>query len=133
MVIAKSIMIVDDNPDDIEITRIALNEIGRQEKVEAALNGEEALRYLRNSEDLPGLILLDLKMPGMNGFDCLREIRADQKLQNIPVVVVTSSSLEADICDAFAAGANNFLYKEIDLDRFSASLNGVLQIFLNNS
>jgi len=126
MAMTDSILIVDDNPDDIEITRIALEEIGRKEKVEAAFNGEQALRRLREGRDLPGLILLDLKMPGMSGFDCLREIRADERLRPIPVVVVTSSSLESDRREAHAAGANGFLYKEIDIDRFGASLKAVI-------
>ena len=70
--------------------------MGGQEKVEAATGGEEALKHLRGGVTLPALILLDLKMPGMSGFDVLREIRADERLKPVPVIVVTSSSLESD-------------------------------------
>jgi CheY-like chemotaxis protein len=124
------IMIIDDNRDDIEITRLALEDIGRKEKVESAINGGQALRSLREGENLPRVILLDLKMPGMSGFDCLREIRADERLRPIPVIVVTSSSLEADRQEAYEAGADSFLCKTIDIDRFGTSLDAELRRFL---
>jgi len=126
-----SIMIIDDNPDDIEITRIVLEDIGRTEKVETATRGEEALKYLKSGVTLPAVILLDLKMPGMSGFDVLREIRADEKLKPIPVIVVTSSSLESDRQAARAGGANGFLFKEVDIDRFGSSLNAELHRLLH--
>jgi len=127
---AHSIMIIDDNGDDIEITRIALEDVGRKENVKAATSGEQALKHLRAEESLPALILLDLKMPGMSGFDVLREIRADERLKPVPVIVLTSSSLESDRQGAYAVGANGFLCKEIDIDRFGVSLNAELQRFL---
>jgi CheY-like chemotaxis protein len=130
MAMVNSIMIIDDNRDDIEITRIVLEEIGRKEKVEAATDGYQAMKRLREKEELPVLILLDLKMPGMSGFDCLREIRDDERLRPIPVIVVTSSSLESDRQESIQAGANSFLYKSIDIDRFSTSLDTELQRFL---
>ncbi|MCK9392929.1 MAG: response regulator [Syntrophales bacterium] len=122
MTITEKILIIDDNADDIEITKIALEEIGRQEKVVAVTGGEEALKHLRGEKNLPALILLDLKMPGMSGFDVLREIRTDARLKPVPVVVVTSSTLDSDKQNAHAGGANGFLYKEVDIDRFSAAL-----------
>ncbi|MDA8124623.1 MAG: response regulator [Deltaproteobacteria bacterium] len=125
-----AILIIDDNRDDIEITRIVLEEIGRKEKVEAATDGYQAMKRLRENEHLPSLILLDLKMPGMSGFDCLREIREDQRLKPIPVIVVTSSSLESDRQESIDAGADSFLYKTIDIDRFGRSLDAELQRFL---
>ena len=130
MAMTDTIIIIDDNRDDIEITRIALEEIGRKEKVEAATDGYQAMKRLRGKEDLPALILLDLKMPGMSGFDCLREIRDDERLKPIPVVVVTSSSLESDRRESIEAGANSFLCKSIDIDHFGRTLNTELQRFL---
>jgi CheY-like chemotaxis protein len=127
---ANSIMIIDDNRDDIEITRIVLEELGRQEKVEIATDGYQAMKRLRETEVLPALILLDLKMPGMSGFDCLQEIRNDERLKTIPVIVVTSSTLESDRQKSIEAGANSFLYKTIDIDRFGIFLNAELQCFL---
>ena len=130
MTMTGSILIIDDNCDDIEITKIVLGEIGPEEKVEAATSGEEALIYLRAEKDPPALILLDLKMPGMSGFDVLREIRSDERLKPVPVIVVTSSSLESDKREACAVGANGFLYKEIDIDRFGAALKAAITALL---
>jgi two-component system, response regulator len=130
MAMNDTIIIIDDNRDDIEITRIVLEEIGRKEMVEAATDGYQAMKRLREQQDLPALILLDLKMPGMSGFDCLREIRGDERLKPIPVIVVTSSSLESDRQESIEAGANSFLCKTIDIDRFGRTLDTELQRFL---
>ncbi len=130
-----TILIVDDNPDDIEITKIALEEMGRDVKLDAALRGKDALEYLRNGNGhgLPAVILLDLKMPGMSGIDTLRQIRADERLKHIPVIIVTSSSLEADEKEAYEAGADSFLHKAFSIDQFSGNLDSLLQSFLNNN
>jgi two-component system, response regulator len=127
-----TILIVDDNPDDIEITKIALAEMGRKEKVEIAMRGEAAMKRLREGKDLPSLILLDLKMPGMSGIDTLRQIRGDGCLKDIPVVIVTSSSLESDKGEAYDAGANDYLHKAFDIDQFSRELNSLLDSYLKN-
>ena len=90
----RKILIVDDNPDDIEITRIVLEEKGWDVQVEAYRNAEKALACLREAEDLPSLVLLDLNIPGMGGIVCLQQIRADRRLKSIPVVMVTASSFD---------------------------------------
>ena len=131
MAATDTILIIDDNPDDVEISRLVLEDLGRKEKVEAAGSGGEALRRLRNGMERPALILLDLKMPGMSGIDFLREIRADVRFRSIPVIVVTSSSLESDREESNVAGADSFLYKAIDLDAFGSSLNPLLHRFLS--
>jgi CheY-like chemotaxis protein len=123
------ILIVDDNPNDVEITRIALAEKGWELKVEAARRCDIALDALRQGGDLPFLIILDLKIPGMSGIECLKAIRADEKLQYIPVAVVTSSSHPADEKNAYEAGANDFLYKAFDIDQYSDDLNTLIQRF----
>ncbi len=125
-----TILIVDDSADDIEITKIALAEMGRSEKLEAALRGKTAIERLQGANELPALILLDLKMPGMSGIDTLRQIRGDARLKHIPVIVVTSSSLESDEKEAYDAGADCFLQKAIDIDQFGNSLNTLLERFL---
>lgn len=122
-----SILIVDDNRDDIEITKIVLEEIGRKEKVEAATDGKEALRRLKTEKNPPVLILLDLKMQGMTGFDVLQEIRTDDRLKPIPVVIVSSSSMESDRQEAYERGANGYLYKDVDIERFGVSLKAIIQ------
>lgn len=126
------ILIVDDNPDDIEITKIALAEVGRQEKLEVALRGETALDMLRRGNGLPALILLDLKMPGMSGIDTLRQIRADACLEHIPIIIVTSSTLEADEKEAYAAGADYYLHKAFDIDQFGDNLNSLFGRYLKD-
>ncbi|MDA8124624.1 MAG: response regulator [Deltaproteobacteria bacterium] len=123
----RRILVVDDNPDDIEITRIALEEKGWDVQVEAYRQAEQALAGLRESEDSPALVLLDLNIPGMGGIECLRQIRADRRLQSVPVVMVTASSFEADEKRAYEAGANFFLFKDFDIDRYVENLDAVLK------
>ena len=126
------IFIVDDSPTDIELTTIALEATGREIVVRFATDGKSALAMLRNGLRVPALILLDLKMPGMDGIEVLREIRADDRLRDIPVVVVTSSALESDRADAFAAGASGYIQKPLALDQFGKDLESVVQRWLPN-
>lgn len=127
---AHTVLIVDDNPDDIEITKRVLSKQELGITVETAPRGEVALEHLRDGKALPALILLDLKMPGMSGFDTLREIRADSRLKNIPVIVVTSSALESDMKEAYASGADSFLHKSFDIDQFSKDIMHILERWL---
>lgn len=127
----QTILIIDDSPDDIEIAQLAMTRIDRGLKVATALSGEAALKLLRSAKALPALILLDLKMPGMGGFDTLRKIRADERLQHLPVIIVTSSSLEADRQKGQETGADGFLHKAFDMDRFEKDLKSVLDRWLN--
>jgi CheY-like chemotaxis protein len=124
------VLIIDDEPDDIELGKIALNEVMPDIDVKSALGGSAALALLRNRGGRPDLILLDLKMPGMNGVEVLREIRSDDRLKDLPVVVVTSSPLESDRADAMAAGASYYMQKPFALDRFSKDLESILCRFL---
>jgi two-component system, response regulator len=124
------IFIVDDSPTDIELTTIALEATGRETVVRSATDGKSALAMLRNGLGVPALILLDLKMPGMGGIEVLREIRADDRLRELPVVVVTSSALESDRVDAIAAGASGYIQKPLALDQFSKDLESVLHRWL---
>lgn len=128
----KMILIVDDSPNDIELTVLALEATGREVCVCSATDGESALALLREGHGLPAVVLLDLKMPGMGGLEVLREIRADDRLKELPVVVVTSSSLEADRADGIAAGASDYMQKPLELDRFSRELDAVLRRWLPN-
>jgi len=118
------ILIVDDSPVDIELTTLAIKATGREVCVHSAVDGESALAMLRSK--LPALMLLDLKMPGMSGIEVLRKIRADDRLRGLPVVVVTSSSLESDKAEAIAAGASYYLQKPWSLDQFSKELESLL-------
>jgi two-component system response regulator len=126
------IFIIDDSPYDIELTTLALEATGREISVLSATDAESALAMLRNGHGLPALILLDLKMPGMGGIEVLHKIRVDDRLRDIPVVVVTSSCLKADRTEAIAAGANDYIQKPLTLDQFSKDLESVLYQWLPN-
>jgi two-component system response regulator len=127
---AHKILIVDDNPDDIEITKIILRRMGHALKVEEAPSGEAALKRLMDGKDLPSIILLDIKMPGMNGIETLRLIRADENLKNIYVIVLTNSSLESDRRAALEAGTDSFLHKSFNMERFGKDLMSILERWL---
>lgn len=129
-VMKRMVLIIDDSLTDIELTTIALEATGREISVLFATDGGSALAMLRNGYGLPALILLDLKMPGMGGIEVLREIRADHCLRDIPVVVVTSSSLESDRTEAIAAGTSDYLQKPLSLDQFSKKLESILHRWL---
>ena len=126
------IFIVDDSPNDIELTVIALEATGHKVDIRSATDGKSALAMLRNGLGVPALILLDLKMPGIGGIEVLQEIRADDRLRKIPVVVVTSSALESDKTDAIAAGANDYMQKPLALDQFSKDLESLMRRLLPN-
>jgi two-component system response regulator len=126
----RAVMVVDDNPDDVEITRCLLEEIDPALPFLAAAGGREALEALRGSAELPGLILADLKMPGMDGAELVRALRGDERLRAIPVIVVSHSRLEIDRARSLAAGADDFLHKDFDLRRLVETLRGVLDRWL---
>ncbi len=126
----RRILIVDDSKTDIELTTIAIEQTGRQVCVRFATDGQSALAMLGNANELPALILLDLKMPRMGGIEVLRAIRADDRVRYIPVVVVTSSSLQSDRTEAIAAGADGYLEKPFALIQFSKALEAILDRWL---
>jgi CheY-like chemotaxis protein len=121
-----TILIIDDNIDDIELTEIAVNAARPDAKIKKTQSGESALELLRKERDLPSLILLDLKMCGMSGIELLKEIRSDSGLKNIPVVIVTSSSLQSDENDSYAAGADGYLHKALELQQFKDDVKSLL-------
>jgi two-component system response regulator len=125
-----TVLIVDDSRDETEITKRVLTKAGTPLKVVSVARGEEALALLKGTDSLPSLILLDLKMPGMNGVETLRRIRADDRLKRVPVAIVTNSSLEADRNESFAAGADNFLNKSIDMDQYGREIKLLLEKWL---
>jgi CheY-like chemotaxis protein len=122
-----TVLIIDDSEDDILLTKMVLSKIGRKIRTESASSGEAGLAALRDGSALPAMILLDLKMPGMDGFDVLRAIRADGRLCRIPVIIVTHSDLESDQEASFKNGANSFLNKSVDLDQFTKHIRNELE------
>jgi CheY-like chemotaxis protein len=120
----KRILIVDDSPKDIELTLATLTENNLANDVVTAEDGEEALDYLykrgkfANEDGLPAVILLDVKMPKMDGIEVLKQIRSDAKFKFIPVIMVTSSSEERDIVESYKLGANSYVVKPVDIIQF---------------
>jgi CheY-like chemotaxis protein len=128
-----TILIIDDNEDDIVLMKIALSKIRLDIKPEVAMSGEAGLKIIREKKKKPNVILLDINMPGMNGVQVLHKIREDYCLKSLPVVVVTHSILGSDKETAIKAGANSFLHKAANLDQFKKNLQRELEYLLRNS
>lgn len=125
----KPILLVEDNPNDRELTLIALQSSNLANDVVVAKDGAEALDYLfrRNSfaeraQGNPAFILLDLRLPKVNGLDVLETIKADKQLQTVPVAVLTSSAKDTDLADAYQLGVNSYLLKPVALGSFVAAV-----------
>jgi CheY-like chemotaxis protein len=120
---SRSILLVEDNPDDEALTLRALKKNNIVNEVSVARDGAEALDYLfggdAHGRKLPGLILLDLKLPKIDGLEVLRRIRADRRTHVIPVVVLTSSKLEDDIFASYLNGANSYVRKPVKFAEFA--------------
>lgn len=121
----KRILLVEDSPNDVELTLEALSEHNLANEVEVAKDGQEALDYLyyqeRFSDRLngnPAVILLDLKLPKINGIEVLKRVRTDEKLKLIPVVVLTSSHEEKDRVESYNLGVNAYVVKPVDFHAF---------------
>ncbi len=122
----QSILLVEDNPDDAELTVLAFREAMIANPVVHIEDGGEALDYLfargkhahRNRDDLPVVVLLDLKLPGLGGLDVLTAIRADGRTKHLPVVILTSSAEERDRLAAYDQHANSYVQKPVDHDQF---------------
>ena len=117
------ILLVEDNPGDVRLTREALKEAKVANELSVVSNGEEALLYLRRQGNFsaaprPDMILLDLNLPRMDGREVLAEIKADQNLKRIPVVILTTSSAEKDVLATYNFHANCYITKPVDLDQF---------------
>lgn len=125
-----SILIVEDSPDAIELTRLALNECSVGKDVVVASDGVEAMEYLfgegpgtaRGDGGLPELVLLDLRLPGADGFEVLESIRRDPRTRYLPVVVLTVSNLKSDMAKAYDMGANSYIRKPEDFDEYGRFL-----------
>jgi DNA-binding response OmpR family regulator len=119
------ILLVEDDPRDVELTMTALEEYNLSNEVVVASDGEEALDYLyyrgkyqRRSGENPAVLLLDLKLPKVNGLEVLEAIRADDTLKLIPVVVLTSSREEQDMVKSYKLGVNAYVVKPVDFHEF---------------
>jgi len=136
----KSILLVEDDPKDIELTLESLAEYNLANEVLVARDGAEALDYLYRrgnfagySTGNPAVILLDLKLPKINGFEVLRTIRSDDKLKLIPVIIFTSSREDQDLIESYRLGVNAYIVKPVDFHKFADAIRniGIFRAILN--
>jgi two-component system response regulator len=113
-----TILLVEDNPRDEALTLRALKKHNVANDIQVARDGVEALEVLRTATTLPDLVLLDLKLPKVDGLEVLEQMRADERLRAIPVVIFTSSSQEEDMVKGYGLGANSYVRKPVDFDHF---------------
>lgn len=125
----KRILLADDNQNDIELTILALSEYNLANSIDIAHDGVEVLEYLRSegkysgrSPGNPAIIMLDLRMPRMDGIEVLKKIKGDPGLRLIPVVMVTSSREERDLLEAYKLGVNAYVVKPVDFNQFIAAI-----------
>lgn len=124
------IFLVEDNPDDEELTLRAFKKKNIANEVVVARDGAEALDYLfaqgafkdRDVSILPAVILLDLKLPKIDGLEVLKRIRADQRTKLLPIVVLTSSKEEQDLLNSYSSGCNSYVRKPVDFDSFAEAI-----------
>ncbi len=137
----KIILLIEDNPDDEELTLLALKKSNILNEVIVARDGVEALDYLfatgryadRDTSRMPQLILLDLKLPRMDGLEVLKRVRADPRTALLQIVVLTSSSEEEDIIGSYQNGANSYVRKPVDFHQFAEAVKqlGMYWLLLN--
>jgi len=127
------ILLVEDNPDDVELTLYNLKEHNILNPVHVARDGAEALEYIYGSDpasgeclpDLPRIILLDIKLPKVDGLEVLKRLKADIRTRMVPVVMLTYSHEERDIVESYKLGVNSYIVKPVDFDQFSAAIRNI--------
>ncbi len=133
---SKPILLVDDNPDDVTFTLRAFKQNNISNEIVVAVDGEQALQLLLPETALsfqPALVLLDLKLPKVGGLEVLRRVRADSRTQSLPIVVLTTSSEDADIDRSYQLGANSFVRKPAVFSEFvgAAKMLGMYWLLVN--
>lgn len=120
----RKILIVEDNSDDVELSLLAFKKSNFTNELVVVNDGEKALEYLfctgqyaaKDPEDRPGIVLLDIKLPKVSGLEVLKKIRSDERTRLIPVVMLTSSMEEQDLCDGYKYGCNSYIRKPVEFN-----------------
>ena len=138
---SRLILLIEDNPSDVELTKRALERRHISNTLLVAEDGKEALDYLfaegahagRDVTDLPTLVLLDIRLPKLDGLEVLRRIRADPRTKRLPVVILTSSNEEQDLAAGYDLGANSYIRKPVDFAQFAEAIEylGLYWLVLN--
>jgi CheY-like chemotaxis protein len=138
---ATEILLVEDNPQDLQLTKRALRKANLANYIHVARDGVEALEFLfcegahaaRKIEDGPKIILLDLKLPKVDGLQVLGRIKSDPRTKAIPVVILTSSKEQADVVESYQLGVNSYIVKPVNFERFAAAVQeiGMYWLLLN--
>lgn len=139
----KTILLVEDNPDDVELMLKALRKNHITNEITVVSDGAEALDFLlvagnRSENDqsgMPAVVLLDLKLPKIDGLEVLRRLRANERTRFLPVVILTSSNEEQDIVNGYSLGVNSYVRKPIDFTRFAEAVShlGLYWLLLNEA
>ena len=129
------ILLVEDNADDEALTRRALQKNNVKNELMVAHDGQEALDVLFSGGRLPQLVLLDLKLPKIDGLEVLRRLRADERTKLLPVVILTSSTEERDLVNGYSLGANSYVRKPVDFTEFTEAARqlGLYWLLLNEA
>jgi CheY-like chemotaxis protein len=132
------ILVVEDNPSDVDLMRAALDAAGCSAKLHVATDGEDALAFLRREGEHrtaphPALVLLDLNLPRLDGRAVLRKKGEDSEIATIPVILMSSSDMPGDIRDAYALGANCYVCKSVDLDEFFETVASIMSFWLGTA
>jgi two-component system response regulator len=138
---AVEILLVEDNPDDLELALRALEKAKVSNRIEVARDGVEALDFIfcegahaaRKIEDIPRVIMLDLKLPKIDGLEVLKRVKSDPRTQMIPVVMLTSSKEQRDLAESYRLGANSYIVKPVAFEGFVAAVRdlGMYWLLLN--
>jgi len=124
------LLLVEDNPEDLELALLALREVNPSARIHIARDGAEALEFIfcegphaaRRISDLPKVILLDLKLPKIDGLDVLKRLKGDVRTKSIPVVVLTSSKEQRDVVESYQLGVNSYIVKPVNFERFTEAV-----------
>ena len=138
---AVEILIVEDTPEDLELALRALRKANLTNRIQIARDGAEAMEFIfaegkysgRKIEDGPKVVLLDLKLPKIDGMEVLRRIKSDPRTKTIPVVVLTSSKEQKDVVESYQLGVNSYIVKPVNFERFAAAVQdlGMYWLLLN--
>ncbi len=143
MIQSLEILLVEDNPDDVALTLHAFKKHNLSNRIHVCRDGAEALDYLfgegeyqgRNIENVPKVVLLDLKLPKINGLEVLKRVKSNPSTQKIPIVVLTSSREEQDLVECYRLGVNSYIVKPVDFEQFTDAVQkvGLYWMLLNEA